>query len=128
TLYLNDALPICQIEKTFGNDVSMIICTSPDLSKILENMFFEKKGRWKRYITFLSHQPDQAQQNKMEEQSSNVETFRVGEEVVYAQVNKQTDEKPLFSGSFVQKQLDIPATNRNLRSVNKILALASPTE
>lgn len=117
-----------QIEETFGYDVPVIICTASDLKSILANMPFEKKEGWKRYITFLSHQPDKAQQKKLEARSGSIERFRVGDGVVYAHVDKQTDENPLFSGSFIQKQLNIPATNRNVRSVNKILELASSTK
>lgn len=113
-----------QIEKTFGYEVPVIICTVSNLKSILANIPFKKKKGWKRYITFLSHQPDKAQQEKLETRSSNIELFRVGDGVVYAHVDKQTDEKPLFSGSFIQKQLNIPATNRNLRTVTKLLKLA----
>lgn len=113
-----------QIEETFGYDVPVIICTASDLKNILANIPFKKKEGWKRYITFLSHQPDKAQQEKLEARSSSIEFFRVGDGVVYAHVDKQTDKKPLFSGSFIQKQLNIPATNRNLRTVNKLLTLA----
>lgn len=117
-----------QIEATFGYKVPVIIYLSADLKEILEQFPFKEKEGWKRYITFLSDQPSEEQTERLEAQSNNIETFQVGNRAVYVQVDKQIDKKPQFSSSFIQKQLNIPATNRNLRSVNKIVVLAAPSE
>lgn len=114
-----------QIEETFGHDVPIIICTVEELNKIQSNIPFDQKEGWKRYITFLAKQPSKTQQKKLEAQSSAIETFRVGKKVVYVHVDKQTDRKLLFSSNFIQKKLKIPTTNRNLRTVQKIIKLAA---
>ncbi len=117
-----------QIEATFGYDVPVIICSSSNFKEILDQFPFNKKEGWMGYITFLADQPSMEQQKKLEAKSSKIETFQVGNRAIYAQVNKQTDEKPLFSSNFIQQQLGVPATNRNLRSMNKILELAISSE
>lgn len=116
-----------QIEETFGFDVPVIIRTASDLEKNLEQFPFKVKEDWRGYITFLSGQPSNQQQEKLEALSSTIEMFRVGDRAVYIQVDKQTDKRPLFSSNFIQKKLDMPATNRNLRTVRKLLELASTT-
>lgn len=117
-----------QIEVQFEYDVPVIVRSYDDLKEVWENIPFEKKEGWKRYITFLSDEPDEQQKQELEGLSSNIETFVVRNKVVYAHVDKQTSEKPRFSSNFVQQQLKIPATNRNLRTVNKMLELASSTK
>lgn len=117
-----------QIEVTFGYEVPVIIFSSTDLKVILEQFPFEEKEGWREYITFLSDQPSKEQIERLETLSSDIETFQVANRAVYIHIDKQSDQKPLFSSSFIQKQLNIPATNRNLRSVNKIWELASSSE
>ncbi len=113
-----------QIEETFDYDVPVIIRTADELRRIFAEFPFEEKEGWRGYITFLSDQPTRDQKKELEAQSSDIEIFKVGNRAVCAHVNKQADEKPLFSSNFIQKQLNIPATNRNLRTIRKILELA----
>lgn len=112
-----------QIEETFGHEVPVIICTASQLKDILSAMPFESKDGWKRYITFLSDQPSAEEQERIENMSSAIETFRVGKKVVYIHVDKQTDKRPTFFNSLIQN-MPMDATNRNMRSSRKILALA----
>ncbi len=114
-----------QIKKVFDYEIPVIVRSATDLSTILEQMPFAKKKGWKRYITFLSGQPNSQQQQMLEAQSSEIEIFRLTDRAVYIHVDKQTDKKPLFSSNFIQKQLGIPATNRNLRTIRKILDIAN---
>lgn len=114
-----------QIDEQFGYQVPVIIRTHATFKKALNNIPYEKKEGWKRYITFLSEAPDTDQKKLLESQSSTIEQFSVGDKEIYVQVDKQTSQKPKFSSSFIQQKLNISATNRNLRTVNKILELAS---
>ena len=113
-----------QIADTFGYDVPVIIRTATELRTLFDNVPFEEKEGWKGYITFLSGDPSEEKKQQLEAASSDIETFVVGDKVVYAFVDKQADEKPQFSANFIQKQLEMSTTNRNLRSVQKILELA----
>lgn len=117
-----------QIEATFEYKVPVIVCSSAGLKEILEQYPFKEKEGWRGYITFLSDQPGEEQIERLEAHSNDIETFSAGDRAVYIHVDKQTDENLQFSSNFIQKQLGVPATNRNLRSVNKIWELASPSE
>lgn len=117
-----------QIADTFGYDVPVLIFSAADFKNVAEKFPFQQKEGWKRYITFLSDQPTKEQHQKLEAQSSEIESFRIGNRVVYIHVDKQTDRKLLFSSSFIQKRLRIPATTRNLRTVHKLLELAGASE
>ena len=68
------------------------------------------------------------QVEELEKLSSDIEQFKVRETELFSIVDKQTDKKPLFSNSFVEHQLGIPATTRNMRTVNKMLELASVSD
>lgn len=78
----------------------------------------------KMKLCFLSDQPSSADQDKLLKQSSEIERFEAGDRAVYIHVDKETNKKLTFSGSFIERQLKVSATNRNLRSVRKILTLA----
>lgn len=117
-----------QIENAFGYDVPTIVCSATYLRSTLDQFPFADKEGWRGYITFLVDQPQKELQKELESQSSDIESFRVANRAVYVHVDKQTEEKPLFSSNFIQKRLNIPATNRNLRTVRKILELATLSE
>lgn len=114
-----------KIKEQFNYQVPVIIRTHADFERVQKNMPYEKKEGWKRYVTFLSEAPDTAHKKLLESLSSSIEQFSVGDKEIYVQVDKQTNQKPKFSSSFIQQQLNISATNRNFRTVNKILELAS---
>lgn len=113
-----------EIEKSFGHDVPVIIRTPAEMERVLAHFPFEEKGKWKGYISFLSEKPTQEQKRDLESQSSDVEKFILGNQEIYIFIDKGADEKPLFSNSYVEKELGMDVTTRNLRSVNKILQLA----
>lgn len=121
---LSDAIKD-QIADRFSYDIPVIVCSADDMRKIFDQFPFNEKDSWKMYLTFLSEQPTQNQIKKLEAKSSEIETFNVGDRVVYIEVNKQASKKPVFSSNFIQKQLDINATNRNIRTVRKLLSLSS---
>ena len=114
-----------QIADTFEYDVPMIICTVEQLQKTLAELPFQKRESWKRYISFLSEQPNEKKQQKLVSQSNEIECFKMGNLVVYAHIDKETDQKQQFSTSFIERTLKVSVTNRNLRTVRKILTLAS---
>lgn len=117
-----------RIEETFGYDVPVIIRAPSDLENALSSFPFTEKAGWKGYISFLAHKPLEEQAAELESLSSNVEQFEIRASELFTLVDKKTDEKPQFSNSFVEKKLGVPATTRNLRTVNKILELASSSD
>ncbi|NGP87073.1 DUF1697 domain-containing protein [Fodinibius halophilus] len=114
-----------QIEESFGYDVPVVVRSAYRLGAILNNFPFDIKEGWKGYITFLAEEPDSEAKEQLESQSNNIETFKVAGTQVYSVVNKKADQKPQFSNRFIEKQLRVAGTNRNLRTINKVLNLAS---
>lgn len=116
-----------QIDTTFGHDVPVVIRTPKEVQDAFRKYPFEEKDGWKGYISFLSNQPTPLQKKELEAQSSAIEKFRILEKELYSLVDKQADQKPLLSNRFVEKQLGMFATTRNLRTVRKVLELAGIT-
>ena len=112
------------IRKSFGYDLPIIVKPIPFVKQTLEHYPFVLEEGWKGYITFLAAQPLAEQADELESLSSEIETFKVGDAIVYSAVDKQTDQKPLFSNSFVEQKLGVPATTRNLRTAGKIIEMA----
>lgn len=113
-----------QIDTTFGHDVPVLIRTPDELDAIMKALPFKQKEGWKGYISFLSGEPSSELKQKLESESSGIEKFRFRERELYSFIDKQTEEKPLFSNGFVEKKLTVIATSRNLRTVQNILDLA----
>ena len=113
-----------QIFKNFGHDVPVIIRSPDEMEKALQDYPFEEIGGWKGYISFLEKEPEVKQKKMLEAQSSGIEKFKVLNREFYSLIDKQTEKKSLFSNNFIEKQLDMFATTRNLRTVQKILEIA----
>ncbi|MDZ7716460.1 MAG: DUF1697 domain-containing protein [Balneolaceae bacterium] len=113
-----------QIEDSFGHDVPVLIREPETLEKVLKAFPFKEKTGWKGYIGFLAKEPNSIDVNKLESNSSNIEKFRVAGKNLYVYVDKETEEKPNFSNGYIEKELGMHATTRNLRTVRKILDLS----
>ncbi len=114
-----------QIKESFGYEVPVIIRSFSTLKKIRADFPFDIKEDWKGYITFLAQKPDDESKDQLESQSNDVETFKVVGSEVYSIINKKADRKPQFSNRFMEKQLSVAGTNRNLRTISKVLNLVS---
>lgn len=112
-----------KIEDTFGHEVPVIIRRPAEMERTLKEFPFQEKEGWKGYISFLSDKPVPERAKELEVMSSDIETFDIKNLAVYALVDKNTKNKPLFSNNFIEKELGIQATSRNLRTVRKILEL-----
>lgn len=114
-----------QIQETFEYDVPVIIRTVPQVEDILKQFPFAKTEGWRGYVSFLPDEPDKDQKQALEARSSEIEKFEIQGRQVYSLVDKQTQQRPLFSNSFIEKQLNLAATTRNLRTIGRILKLAN---
>ena len=112
-----------QIDDSFSHDVPVLIRTPKELKDLLGSFPFEEKEGWKGYISFLSDKPDAESIQKLESLSSGIEKFKVADNNLYAFVDKETDQKPNFTNGFIEKQLELHATTRNLKTVQETLAL-----
>ena len=113
-----------QIEATFGFDVPVIIRSPEELRKALAGFPFQEKEGWKGYISFVANEPDSETKKQWISSSSDIEKLAVGGNHLFSLVNKQSDEKPQFSNTFVEKTVGVPATTRNLRTVRKIIEMS----
>jgi len=114
-----------QIEDSFGHDVQVLIREPEELKNILAGFPFKEKDGWKGYIGFLSDKPDSESIKNLESQSSAIEQFKISDDNLYVFVDKETNQKANFSNGFIEKELGLHATTRNLRTVQKILNMAS---
>lgn len=114
-----------QIKETFGYDIPVVLRTPSDLENTLSSFPYDHREGWKGYISFLAHEPMGEQAAELESMSSDIEQFEIRGLELYSFVDKQTNKKPKFSNSFVEKKLGVPTTTRNLRTVDKILELAA---
>lgn len=112
------------IKKDFGYDVPVVIRTPGEINTILNQFPFEEKAGWKRYVSFLSGEPDSNSKEQIELLSSDIEEFSFTGCHLLTKVNKKTDGKPRFSNSFVEKKTGLDSTTRNLDSVTKIVDLS----
>lgn len=113
-----------QIHDTFDYEVAVMVRTIPEVEAILRQDPFaehEKEGRWECYISFLPEEPLQRKIQNLIALKSEAEVFGANNREVYALVDKESPQKPLFSNSFIEKQLDMPATTRNRRTIHKIV-------
>lgn len=111
------------IDTTFGYDVPVLVRTAAEAKSVLEKYPYEEQDGWTGYITFLADKPTQVNMEKLEEKSSEIEKIRVRDREVYSLVDKQTKKRTQFSNNLVEQQLSMPATTRNLRTIQRFIEL-----
>ncbi len=112
------------LKKYTGNDIELMLRTVDELKAVLKNNPFKKiPAGHTLYISFLNEEPAKEIAGQLEAKSNDVDQFKVKGREVYALVDK-TAPKSQFSNMFVEKQLKLPATGRNMNTVEKMLALA----
>lgn len=116
-----------EIESEFGHDVPVMIRTPNDLKKLISENPFDSKNKdpFKLYVFFFLQAPPLEKQQKLKELSSDIEKFDFVDGDLFSLIDKSTDQKVNFSNSFVEKLFGIPGTNRNWKTVNKMLEMAS---
>ena len=118
-----------QIRASFSHDVPVIIRTPEEMKMLrVEFPYSPEIEGWKGYITFLAESPAPSRLKELLEKSSPAEKIHPGDRVVYSHINKQANQKQLFSNAWVEKTLKVSATTRNLKTVDKLIQMsASPT-
>lgn len=116
-----------QINSKFGHDVPVMIRTPEELKNLIEKNPFEgdDEDPFKVYVLFFLKPPSKEKQQKLKDLSSDIERFEFVDGDLFSLVNKKTEKKVNFSNGFVEKVIGIPGTNRNWRTVNKMLDMAS---
>ena len=109
-----------QLEKAAEYKIHVFVRTMREVQAIAEKSPFTPKGDEIAYVTFLEKKPDKKSQQTLLSFRSEADDFAFKGRELY---NLRRDrEKSIFSGSFVEKILKMPATNRNLTTISKIIA------
>ncbi len=114
------------IEKRLGHDVAVVIRTDRQLRKLVaDNPFVRKKARPNTlYATFLAEKPDAARVRKLRERDFGPELWeRVGEDICLFFPNGYGRVK--LNNAMIERQLGVPATTRNWRTVTAIAELTA---
>jgi len=109
-----------QLENAAEYKVHAFVRTMRQVQSIANKSPFTPKTSETAYVTFLSKKPDKKSQQALLSFRSEADDFAFNGRELY---NLRRDrEKSIFSGSFVEKILKMPSTNRNLNTISKIVA------
>jgi uncharacterized protein (DUF1697 family) len=117
-----------KILEVFGYDVEIIIRTRTELEKVIENNPFKDDDIEHIYVTFLSKTPSESDFNILKQDM--VEQMKILDKYSY-------DNKEIFlylpegygrtklNNNYFENKLDLSATTRNWKTVNKLLNIAN---
>lgn len=112
-----------EIRNSFGFDVVVIIRTKDGFQKLIDNNPFAKQDTSKLYITFLSDTPLQTPIDEINRIKDDSEEFFISGKEIYLSYPNGSGRSKL-SNNFFERVLNLSATTRNWRTVNKLLKLA----
>jgi uncharacterized protein (DUF1697 family) len=111
-----------EIKHVFGFDVLVFIRTGNELGSLVSNQPFKQKDESKLHVTFLSKRPKDIQMDELISARIGAEDFVIsGREIYLFCPNGYGVTK--LSNSFFERKLKVPATTRNWRTVNTLLAM-----
>jgi uncharacterized protein (DUF1697 family) len=112
-----------EIKDVFGFDVSVIIRTKDELQEIIENNPFQKEDIKQLHVTFLSDIPTQKTVKEIDQIKDESERFSISGKEIYLFLPHGYGRTRL-SNDFFEKKLNVSATTRNWKTVNKLLDIA----
>lgn len=115
-----------RIRDDLGLDVTVLLRTQQQLAKLLAgNPFADHTSEpTKLHVTFLADKPDRGRVRKLDPKGYEPDELHViGQEVYLHCPNGYGRSK--LSNAYFERQLGIPATTRNWRTVTKLAELAS---
>lgn len=115
-----------QISQELGLSVSVVTKTKAELGKIIKSNPFiqnEKVDLSKLHVTFLSGKPSKAAFEKAGEVNSGADEFAAIGKEVYVHCPHGYGRAKL-SNNYFEKILDVAATTRNWKTVNKLFEMA----
>lgn len=113
------------LHETLDREVATFIRATDELAEITQHRPFEdadlNADGHTLYIAFLGTEPDDETQQNLLSFTTDVDGFHVdGHEVYWLCRTKQSESE--FSSTVLEKTLDMPATLRNSRTVERIVA------
>jgi uncharacterized protein (DUF1697 family) len=115
-----------EIKATFGFDVAVVIRTAAEMKKIIESSPFPADSLVEGeslYVALLGGTPTPDAIETLLECRSDVDDFRLVGGEVYILL-RQSSRQSLFSNSFLERKLGVPATTRNWQTMTRLAALA----
>ena len=115
-----------KLEQELGFSVPTIVRTRADLEQVvIENPFpvTTELEQATLYITFLERAPEEQALAKLNSYRNDADEFRVAGCEVYLRCVTGYG-TTVFSNNFFESMLEVPATTRNWKTVNKMLSLA----
>ena len=112
------------IEEKFGYDVPVLLRTPLEIAQILKDCPFPKEKKEKGYFGLLYKPPTAKAIETTRSFSFSNEEFVITPQCVYLFFHDGYG-KSKMPGNFFEKNLEVPVTTRNFRTMMKLLELAS---
>ena len=114
-----------EIQNTFGFDVPVLVLSYTTLLAMADSNPFKNRDTDHKllHLTFLAAQPEAEKINSVNALDFPEEEFIVTNKVVYLYLPNGYGRTKL-NNNFFESKLKVPATTRNLKSVNSLLELA----
>jgi len=113
-----------QIESTYGFSVPVLIRTSEDFQRVIENHPFAEEEAIRVLVTFLYERPDKSKLEDLSHHEDKVDQFAIGKQEIFLFCPGGYGRTKL-SNNFFEKNLSVVATTRNWKSVNALYEMAS---
>jgi len=114
------------IKRKFGFDVQIIVLTPEEIEYVLNNNPFikKKKESKKLYVTFLAKSPSNENINKLNAIDYSPEEYIIDGRYIYLFVPNGYG-KAKLNNNFFESKLNVSATTRNWKKVNKMFELST---
>jgi uncharacterized protein (DUF1697 family) len=116
-----------KLRNSLGYEVEIFLRSVDELQTIVRRSPFRKLEADKDVmlvIAFLSHMPKSKVGLPLESQTENLEVLAIRERAAFVVCRRKKTGWFAFPNNFIEKALDVRATTRQWKSVNKILAAA----
>ncbi len=115
-----------QIKQTYGYEVTVLMRMLADFRQILETNPFVARGEEiaKLYVAFLAEPPSADQLDALELPANIADEISIGEQELFLFCPNGYARTKL-NNNFFERQLKMPATTRNWKTVNKIYQIAA---
>ena len=115
------------LEKHVGRSVDVILKTAKELAAVAaQNPFLDQSGidPTKLHVTFLKEKPPKAALAKLAAIKAGADSFHANGSVVYVHCPGGYSRTKLANAA-IERALGVPATTRNWKTVNTLVALAA---
>ena len=120
-----------EITKRFDFNVSVLLRTENELKTIIEKNPFKNEDINKLYVTFMANAPsekliDEKSIDEIAKIKNKSEKFSISKKEIYLFL-PGVYRKTKLSNNFFEKKLEVSATTRNWKTLNKLFDIANRT-